>query len=74
MGLCLNACMHACTSLRCMRTRECLARRSVHGCAEDLWEVLPQCDTEDRWRDSMLMDDPFMELPIMCTRLGEYIT
>ena len=22
----------------------------------------------------MLMDDPFMELPIMCTRLGEYST
>ena len=34
----------------------------------------PQREAEDRWRYDMLMDDPFMELPIMCTRLGEYIS
>ena len=34
----------------------------------------PQRDAEDRWRYDMLMDDPFMVLPIMCTRLGEYIS
>ena len=44
------------------------------ACLIGLRLIKPRSGTPRVMRYDMLMGDPFMELPIMCTRLGEYIS